>query len=1035
MIVANRIDGDSRVQKSAHSLSEAGWDVHLIGVSPSGKNEKYKMGDVTIHRLPVPRMAAKTWAQQLPKKKYPLAYQHEYEAADALRRVELNLIDLEERAAAYPSRARRLLSPRYLKAKATGALYRSWLQRRARLTEKFTAMRKSPEHSPGQAHVEAFEVALWSVLQPKTYWRRLDVTAHRFELAFREKILELAPDVIHSHDIRPLGIAVRCANHLKFRGRKTAVVYDAHEYIRGLEDFAGRLRKSLESYEAGYIKKVDEVVTVSPHIADALKRRYRLKKTPKVVLNTPVSAFGSTDDLEYPDVRAACGLGSGPPLGVYCGGANPERNLETIIKAVAELPDFHMAFVINSLSSTYAKSLMELGNSLGISDRLHFMTYVPYDVLPKFMSTADVGVHPMRKGIRNHELALPNKYFEYMHAKLPVAVSDLPAMAGEIAELGHGEVFDPDEPATLAAAIRKILGDKAAYRQAYADPEVLRERSWEHQAATYLEMYEGFRGRITPRSSKSKRSSIGKQKAIRELREHGARLAVAVFPAHSPLIGTLGALLKEYPEVTVDLLSSIPNHRRILETFDEQGFGDRVSVVDHREKLREQPIPYRAVITAGGGSTEPHLHLPPVLADFFKAGTPILVGGDGHLAAYAKEKNIGLAFEPESDGSLARAIASCSYRSFNTGKFAERRRYGTATPWPTTSGNAARLWMGPANYAGQLTNLAAALGRSRPDVSSWVSSVTSPHNKIQYPVDRKLKPWEQKQVPAQLGQVEKVLSWSTHVIADAFRPVFGTLHGDDIEADLPVMLRAGKQIALLAHGSEVRSPERHLAEHSDSLFRDAPEDVLETLKEVTARNKRIALETGLPHFVTTPDLLSDLPEAIWLPLIVDTDRWANDFTVMERQVPRVVHAPSRRWTKGTDRVLPYFERLHEAGHIEFILLEKMTPSDVHAAVMEADVIVDQFSIGAYGTFACEGMAAGKPVLAYLSPDLSEAIGAKPPIVNCTADSISSAMESLLDDRDLARQIGTESVRFAKTYHNGEMTVRKLGAFLEPVEVN
>ncbi|MEK8143212.1 hypothetical protein NKH18_16655 [Streptomyces sp. M10(2022)] len=32
------------------------------------------------------------------------------------------------------------------------------------------------------------------------------------------------------------------------------------------------------------------------------------------------------------------------------------------------------------------------------------------------------------------------------------------------------------------------------------------------------------------------------------------------------------------------------------------------------------------------------------------------------------------------------------------------------------------------------------------------------------------------------------------------------------------------------------------------------------------RNRRIAEESGLPVFVTTPDLLVDLPTAIWTPL-------------------------------------------------------------------------------------------------------------------------------------------------------------------------
>src|SRR5258708_26259453 len=50
MLVGNFIDGDSRVQKEARSAAAAGWDTFLVGGSPTGKREEYKIGEATVIR-------------------------------------------------------------------------------------------------------------------------------------------------------------------------------------------------------------------------------------------------------------------------------------------------------------------------------------------------------------------------------------------------------------------------------------------------------------------------------------------------------------------------------------------------------------------------------------------------------------------------------------------------------------------------------------------------------------------------------------------------------------------------------------------------------------------------------------------------------------------------------------------------------------------------------------------------------------------------------------------------------------------------
>jgi hypothetical protein len=127
--------------------------------------------------------------------------------------------------------------------------------------------------------------------------------------------------------------------------------------------------------------------------------------------------------------------------------------------------------------------------------------------------------------------------------------------------------------------------------------------------------------------------------------------------------------------------------------------------------------------------------------------------------------------------------------------------------------------------------------------------------------------------------------------------------------------------------------------------------------------------------------------------------------------------------------MPVLEELDHSGAIEFRLAEGLPWSGMRKLVKDADIVVDQFAVGTYGTFACEGMAAGKPVVAFMDERVHKAVGAVPPIVNATPDTLRTALESLLDDRALAARTGEESVAYVRTYHDGRYTAGVLDGFL------
>ncbi|WP_416905461.1 glycosyl transferase family 1 [Micromonospora echinospora] len=433
--------------------------------------------------------------------------------------------------------------------------------------------------------------------------------------------------------------------------------------------------------------------------------------------------------------------------------------------------------------------------------------------------------------------------------------------------------------------------------------------------------------------------------------------------------------------------------------------------------------------------------VPEVFDDYRAAGLKIVAGNARGVREYLVRHGAGEVFATGSLPSFATAVrrATTVADTASTGSTATTTvapaptaapagPSETPTPWTRLGTGPVRLGLGTANYAGQLAAIATAVCAARADVSAELV-MAKPPSSFRYPADVYLHFPTEHHLDVQLDQIRRVLSGYTHLVVDAFRPVLGRINGDDISGDLPALARAGIKVALLAHGSEIRHPAEHLDRHAESGFRDAPEELRTRLTTVVERNRRIARESGLPLFVTTPDLLDDVPWATWAPLVVDVDGWACDRPVMERPRPVVLHAPSTRWTKGTDRILPDLQELHDRKVIDFRLVEGMPHDEMRRLVFEADIVAEQFVMGTYGTFACEAMAAGKLVVSYLSEKVHERVGIRPPIVSATSTNLVKTIESLIEDRGTAARLATGGPGFVREHHDGRRTAAAFDAFL------
>jgi glycosyltransferase involved in cell wall biosynthesis len=154
---------------------------------------------------------------------------------------------------------------------------------------------------------------------------------------------------------------------------------------------------------------------------------------------------------------------------VHFGWPDPMRRLEDTIEAMSRLDDGYSLDLLLITPESLRGELRRLRRLAADDARIRFLDPVPMRELPRFANRYDIGVHLLPPATFNQRFALPNKFFEYIQARIVPAIGPSPEMARIVREWDCGIVTDDYTPEALAASVAGTTRERLVELKRNAD--------------------------------------------------------------------------------------------------------------------------------------------------------------------------------------------------------------------------------------------------------------------------------------------------------------------------------------------------------------------------------------------------------------------------------------------------------------------------------------------------------------------------------------------------------------------------------------
>ena len=264
---------------------------------------------------------------------------------------------------------------------------------------------------------------------------------------------------------------------------RAKVIYDAHE----LESEANSISKEMKIFTILIEKiswhRIDCLIAVSPSVLSWYQEKYG-KKDSVLVLNSPyvpIKVESSVHDARGYFVDKFR-ISENAVIYLYVGALEAGRGISLILSALNQTDSDSVVIFMGSGSLTN-----EIESNLDFGRRVFLHEPVHHSKVTSIALGADVGLCLIENTCLNDFFSLPNKFFEYIFAGVPVIASDFPEMSKLVTEYKLGKVIDPS-----------IENLSAFFQGTWEIPErgdlpkigALHECTWDYQEVKVKKLYE-----------------------------------------------------------------------------------------------------------------------------------------------------------------------------------------------------------------------------------------------------------------------------------------------------------------------------------------------------------------------------------------------------------------------------------------------------------------------------------------------------------------------------------------------------------------
>ncbi|MGI9191232.1 MAG: glycosyltransferase [Chitinophagaceae bacterium] len=249
------------------------------------------------------------------------------------------------------------------------------------------------------------------------------------------------------HDIKPaIVICHECFDVPYFAALKEKygfkLVFNAHEYYPLEFDERPDWASTWQLYYEDLYRQILPHVDLLVNVCDSIREKC-LEVFQKDSLVIPNASF--YDACEASPVHQPLQL-------IHHGGAIPSRKIEEMIAMMGLLgPQYELSLMLMPSVPDYFEQLK--AQAAGMPN-VRFIETVPFHQIVKTLNQYDLGIYILPPSSFNNAIALPNKLYEFIQAKLAVAIGPSPEMARVVREHQVGMVANDFSAKALADMIR-----------------------------------------------------------------------------------------------------------------------------------------------------------------------------------------------------------------------------------------------------------------------------------------------------------------------------------------------------------------------------------------------------------------------------------------------------------------------------------------------------------------------------------------------------------------------------------------------------